>query len=136
MAALVIDVLVAAIALGPAAGADYLIGLPFLSVYMGLGYGTWCVMLMRHGQTPGKNLLGLRVVDATGAPIGLWHYLLHRVAAGTLLPAAGTAGVYLLLDLFWPSFDRNRQALHDKVAGTYVVEAAKSSMIEGAVWTD
>ena len=124
--AAVIDLLIAALALGPAAGADYLIGVPFLTIYMGLGYAVWCLILMRGGQTPGLNLLGLKVVDGRGVTIGLWRYLLHRMVIGTLLPAVASFGVYLLLDLLWPFWDQDRQALHDKIAGTYVVEAARA----------
>lgn len=67
-----------------------------------------------RGQTPGKKLLGLRVIDAYGARPGLLRTLVRTVAyALSLLPCS--------LGFLWIGFDRERRALHDWVAGTYVV---------------
>lgn len=67
-----------------------------------------------RGQTPGKRFLGLRVIDAYGSRPGLFRTLL-RTAAYLLsfLPFS--------LGFLWIGFDRERRALHDWVAGTYVV---------------
>jgi uncharacterized RDD family membrane protein YckC len=67
-----------------------------------------------RGQTPGKKLLGLRVIDAYGARPGLLRTLLRT--AGYLLSLAPCS-----LGFLWIGFDRERRALHDWVAGTYVV---------------
>lgn len=69
-----------------------------------------------RGQTPGKKLLGLRVIDAYGARPGLLRTLLRTVAyVLSLAPCS--------LGFLWIGFDRERRALHDWVAGTYVVRA-------------
>jgi uncharacterized RDD family membrane protein YckC len=66
------------------------------------------------GQTPGKWLLGLRVIDRSGGcPSPL------RSAARAAL-AVGSA-VLGLLGFFVMFLDRRGQALHDKLAGTFVV---------------
>ena len=67
--------------------------------------------------TPGKRLLGLRVVDGQGRGIGLLRAVLRHVA-GAL--SWLTLNVGHLLAALPPS----RLALHDRIAGTRVVQAA------------
>lgn len=67
-----------------------------------------------RGQTPGKQLLGLRLIDAYGARPGLLRTLV-RTAAYLL------SALPFSLGFLWIGFDRERRALHDWVAGTYVV---------------
>lgn len=68
-----------------------------------------------RGQSPGKYLLGIRVVDAQGRRPG-WARALARELLGkfvsTLILGFGYA---------WAAADPRRQALHDKIAGTFVV---------------
>jgi uncharacterized RDD family membrane protein YckC len=68
------------------------------------------------GQTPGKALLGLRVVPISGYKISLIHgmirYLLYYLSA---LP--------LGLGFLWILIDDRRMAWHDKIARTYVLYA-------------
>lgn len=72
----------------------------------------------RNGQTFGKQALGIRVVRETGEPFGFgWAFLREAIVKGFLTPL--TFGI----DLLWPLWDGRNQALHDKVAGTYVVRA-------------
>jgi uncharacterized RDD family membrane protein YckC len=67
-----------------------------------------------RGQTPGKQLLGLRVIDAYGNRPGVPRTLLRTLAyALSALPFS--------LGFLWIGFDRERRALHDWVASTYVV---------------
>jgi uncharacterized RDD family membrane protein YckC len=67
------------------------------------------------GQTPGKSLLGLRVVRLSGEPITLW-YAFERFGGY----AAGLAtGLFGFAQLIW---DPNRQAIHDRVARTVVIQ--------------
>jgi uncharacterized RDD family membrane protein YckC len=84
---------------------------------LGLGWGalyftvslTWW-----KGRTPGKRLLGLRVVRLNGRPI-TWWCAFERYggyAAGFATGLLGFAQVY---------WDANRQATHDKISGTVVI---------------
>lgn len=66
------------------------------------------------GRTLGKRILGLRVVDASGAPIGYLHAL-GRQLAWTL--AALPFGLGFLV----ATFRHDRRGLHDLMAGTRVV---------------
>ncbi|NUO34726.1 MAG: RDD family protein [Dermatophilaceae bacterium] len=76
-------------------------------------------------QTPGKMALGISVrrADVAG-PLDIGTALRRRLlSAIQLVPLI--SGLYFfvfLLDGLWPLWDDKRQALHDKVAGTQVVE--------------
>jgi uncharacterized RDD family membrane protein YckC len=70
------------------------------------------------GQTPGKRVLGIWVLDArTAAPIGA------RRALGRYLCSLLSALVFYL-GYLWMLWDRDRQTWHDKLAGAVVVPAA------------
>jgi uncharacterized RDD family membrane protein YckC len=72
------------------------------------------------GQTPGKKIMGLHVVDENGAPVD-WGTASIRCFIGypvSLLP--------LGLGCYWALVDKNNQAWHDKIAGTLVIEPATS----------
>ena len=71
-------------------------------------------LLNTIGWSPGKQALGLRVVRADGQPPGLGVGFARTVCWPLSLALLG-------LGLLWPLFDRNGQAWHDKLAGTYVV---------------
>jgi uncharacterized RDD family membrane protein YckC len=68
------------------------------------------------GQTPGKALLGLRVVTRSGGRLSFWRSLVRFFGywLSSLLFGAG---------FLWASVDNYREGLHDKLAGTSVVYA-------------
>ncbi len=66
------------------------------------------------GQTPGKRLFGLRVIGVRGTPPGPVGGIIRF---GALLLSLLPAG----LGWLWCLFDRERRALHDHLAGTYVI---------------
>lgn len=68
-----------------------------------------------RGQTPGKRLLGLRVVELTGRPMTA---LLALRRYGGYAAGLATGGLGLL-QLLW---DPNRQGLQDKAAHTVVLD--------------
>ncbi len=76
-------------------------------------------------QTPGKMVLGISVrrADAAG-PLDVVTAIRRRLlSAIQLVPfISGIYFIIFLLDGLWPLWDDKRQALHDKVAGTQVVE--------------
>jgi uncharacterized RDD family membrane protein YckC len=84
--------------------------------------------LSRFGSTPGKMAtnISVRLRSRPGRPpLGA---VLRRVGlpavlfALQLVPLLGLFGIIgRLLDLVWPTWDSDRQALHDKAAGTVVV---------------
>ena len=98
-----------------------------------------CVMLRWKGATLGKLATGLRVRTREAPGRLPWSAIAIRVAVQFVIPslllvvgfATGSIGpllgLYLLvmafqlLDGLWPLWDKQRQAIHDKAAGTVVV---------------
>jgi uncharacterized RDD family membrane protein YckC len=74
------------------------------------------------GQTPGKRMLGIRVVRLNGQPMTLWSAFerFGGYAAGLLTGLLGFAQVY---------WDRNRQAIHDKITETVVIRDAGAASV-------
>ena len=75
-------------------------------------------MVYFNGQTPGKLMLGLRVVKKNGKRVS-WLDALLRNVFGYMV-----SGLFLL-GYLWAAFDRERQTWHDKMAGTVVVDERK-----------
>ncbi len=86
---------------------------------LGIGLG-WAgayftvFLVLLGGQTPGKRLLGCRVIHLNGTPIGWWSAF-ERFGGYAAGLATGLLG---FLEIFW---DANRQGVHDRIAGTVVV---------------
>jgi uncharacterized RDD family membrane protein YckC len=76
------------------------------------------------GQTPGKMLLRLQVVAASGAPITTGTAFLRWV--GYLI-----SGFFFCLGFLWIAFDRKKQGWHDKIAMTSVIYKQKTPAITG-----
>ena len=87
----------------------------------GLGFGwlglyfTGFVAMMR-GQTPGKWLMRIRIVRLDGRPMGWWAAL-ERFGGYAASVVTALSGFFQIL------WDKNRQAMHDKIAETVVVKA-------------
>lgn len=80
----------------------------------------------RRGGTPGLRLCGLRLQDwRQTIPIGYPRALLRLLALGVTVATLGLG--FLLVP-----FRRDRRALHDLLAGTYVVRRAGSLGLPGA----
>ena len=75
-------------------------------VAMFAAYFLWC--WLRSGQTLAMKAWGIRLVDVTPRKA-----LVRFVLAAALLPVS----------IAWALFDRDRQFLHDRLAGTRLVNA-------------
>ncbi|WP_281558851.1 RDD family protein [Thalassomonas sp. RHCl1] len=87
---------------------------------LGLGFG-WaafyftCFTAMWKGQTPGKKLFGIKVLQLDGTPLSMWDSFGRYGGYG-----AGIAtGLLGFLQVYW---DPNRQAIHDKISATVVID--------------
>ncbi len=86
---------------------------------LGIGFG-WTGLYftaftaMFRGQTPGKKLFGIRVLRLDGEPMTLWASFerFGGYAAGLFTGLTGYMQVY---------WDRNRQAIQDKISETVVI---------------
>jgi uncharacterized RDD family membrane protein YckC len=66
------------------------------------------------GQTPGMRLMGIRLISVRGRAPGPGRGLVRLLAlAVSVLPAG--------LGWLWALFDREHRALHDHIAGTYLI---------------
>jgi uncharacterized RDD family membrane protein YckC len=72
--------------------------------------------LAAHGQTPAKAMFRLRVVDQSGQTPNLAKTFLRGLALVFSMSL-------LFLPLTYAFFNPQRRAMHDFIAGTYVVEA-------------
>ena len=114
-----------------------------------IGYAVWWFISLKDGRTPGKKIVGIRVVSASTGETRGWGIMLVRelltkliffavifelTPIGTFLSffflpfdMLGFFGfsailpLALLVDFLWPLWDANSQALHDKIVGTRVV---------------
>ena len=66
------------------------------------------------GQSPGKGLLRLKVIRVNGEAVGFGLAFVRWLAQGISFLALGVG--FLMI-----AFTRNKQGLHDKIAGTFVV---------------
>ncbi len=97
-------------AIGPSAGQG-------LGTLLGLAYFVY-LEGSTSGQTVGKKLLNIRVVDAeSGGPIGYGRALLRYVARIV-------SAIPCLLGYFWMLWDKNKQTWHDKISTNVVVPTA------------
>ena len=91
---------------------------------LGLGVG-WAIVYFTllpyywNGQTVGKRLLRLRVVELTGKPMTLAHCL-SRYGGYAAGMATGMLGFAQVL------WDANRQAIQDKIAHTVVLDLSRA----------
>jgi uncharacterized RDD family membrane protein YckC len=84
-----------------------------IGVFTGLFYFTFFTGW--SGQTPGKRLLGLKVIQTTGEPVTYKKALLRYV--GYIV-----SFVLLGLGFLMIAFDRRKRGLHDLLAGTLVIK--------------
>ncbi len=73
-----------------------------------------------NGQTLGKQALGIRVVRTDAEALTASTALLRELVGRGLL---GLVPFYSVVDVLFPLADARRQALHDKLASTFVVRA-------------
>lgn len=98
----------------------WLIDLVLFLLLVIVGWFIWFgFFTARQGQTPGKQILGLRVMrlDGTVATPGtMW--LREVVIKGILWNITEPLSYAAYI---WAFFDRDRQAIHDKMVDTYVI---------------
>jgi uncharacterized RDD family membrane protein YckC len=80
-------------------------------------------ILVRHGQTIGKKVIGMRIVTLEGdippfARVVLIRYILMMLI--TRIPMVGS--LFSLIDVLF-IFRRDKRCIHDLLAGTRVVKA-------------
>lgn len=88
-----------------------------------LGWLIWAFIVFGKGQTPGKQLLGLRVVDDESGKVVSYATMALRTLVYELLLGSVTSGVTTIIGGVMLVADKDqRQALWDKMASSVVVE--------------
>lgn len=91
-------------------------------VAMGLGLAYWLIFWVNYdGATPGKKLLGIKITRDNGDkltyPSAFIRYIGFLVSSFTTL--------FFGLGFLWIIWDKKKQALHDKIAGTVVIKTGQ-----------
>jgi uncharacterized RDD family membrane protein YckC len=105
------------------------VGLIFATSF--IGWGIWSLIVWGKGQTPGKQLLKVRVLnEPTGKPATWGQMLIRQVLIGWALATPYTiaywfyiANLNQALDIVW-TFGPSHRRLIDYWAGTIVVNEA------------
>ena len=72
-----------------------------------------------YGYTVGKRIVGVRIARVDGERVGIGTMLL-RVLVGMMLIYGITFGIAALVSLVMVCVRKDKRAIHDLVAGTYV----------------
>lgn len=87
-----------------------------ISPFVVIGFSLWNAVFRqgRTGQSIGKSLMGTKLVSTeTGSPVGAGSAFVRGLVAWAL--NAVTAGLFSLVDLLFPAFDKNGQRVVDKM---------------------
>jgi uncharacterized RDD family membrane protein YckC len=99
----------------------YLLDAILQAVTLGIGWLIWAAIIAGNGQTPAKQILGLRVIDAGDSqPLGFARMLFMRgiiagLVAAILIPL--TLGIILLM----PVWNKRKRNIWDKLSSSVVV---------------
>lgn len=93
---------------------------PLLYVLEGILQFFYNLLWNSIGWSPGKRMLGMRTVDAEGAPPGFRRGLVRTL--GSIL-----SGSFFGLGYVWAVWDREHRTWHDRIAKTYVVLEGENS---------
>jgi len=84
---------------------------------MGLPIAYFTLFHGWKGQTPGKVAVRIKVVQDSGERVSYVRALIRYLVA----VAFSLLFIPWVIEVLWPLWDRQKQAVHDKAAGTIVV---------------
>lgn len=86
----------------------------FLNIVIGWGY--FIYFIGSRGQTPGKMVMGIKVVNmGTNKNPDYLHAFLREIVGKFI------SGLFLAIGYLWMLWDKDKQTWHDKIAKTQVV---------------
>ncbi|MFA0725065.1 RDD family protein, partial [Vibrio sp. 10N.222.49.E5] len=85
-------------------------------------------LLHKKGQTIGKNVMEIAIVDMKGEQMGLFNILGKRVLPMTVVIYIPLIGQFIALLNYLFAFRKNRRCLHDLIAGTQVVSVSANNL--------
>lgn len=98
----------------------YLMEGVLVAVTLVIGYVIWALIAFGRGQTPGKQVLGMRVVKLNdGQAANFGTSFMREFIAKPVISVLSIATLGIVN--FWLIWDKDTQQLWDKVVGTIVV---------------
>ncbi len=138
----------ALILIGVAGGGPWLEALLLVAVFILRNFYFVIFETRWQGSTPGKRIVGIRVVDARGGQldagailgrnlvreIEVWQPLTFLIAGSQMWPnaplwAKAVSGVWLGIFMLMPLFNRDRLRIGDMLGGTRVVQQPKTLLL-------
>ncbi len=88
------------------------------TVTLFIGWAIWALIVHKEGVTPGKKLMGMRVVKTDTGQATTWGYTFLRewIVKGAI------GSITFGIGYIWILWDQNNQNLYDKLMGTVVVD--------------
>ncbi|TYC76495.1 RDD family protein [Streptomyces sp. CB01881] len=106
---------------------EYLLEGVLIVVTLVIGWLIWSLFAFANGQTPAKQVLGMRCVKLRTEQTATWGTMFLREAIAK--PVIGLlAWVTFGIVYFWLLWDRNTQQLWDKMVDTIVVKDPQDAM--------
>nr|WP_274387691.1 RDD family protein [Salsipaludibacter albus] len=91
-------------------------------VTLGIGWLIWGAIVAGGGQTPARQLLGMRVISQqTLRPLGWAQMVFMRGIVGSIIQGFAFLFTFFIL-VFMPLWDRRNQTVCDKVSSSIVVD--------------
>lgn len=79
-------------------------------------FGYYIFFWGTRGQTPGKMMVGIKIISTDGAPMSEGEAALRLIGYAI-------SGIVFYLGYLWIIWDKDKQGWHDKIASTYVVKS-------------
>ncbi len=99
---------------------------------LGIGWLVWSLTVYGRGQTPAKQVLGMRAVTLRTGAVTSWGRMFVREAVAK--PLMGVLSVFTLgIAYFWLVWDTRNQELWDKVVGTVIVNDPQKQLLQKTV---
>jgi len=99
----------------------------FLLLFFWL-YGTVTMLILKN-KTVGMLLMGMKVVKANNESMKVIDIVIRQFIGKILIPGL-TFGLSNVISFFWALFSQTNNTVHDKIAGTVVVEAEKRASVQ------
>ncbi|OMO29393.1 hypothetical protein BH582_18250 [Vibrio sp. 10N.222.47.A9] len=81
-------------------------------------------LLQKKGQTIGKNVMEIAIVDMDGKQLGLFNIMIKRILPMNIFVYIPVIGQYISILNYLFVFGKNRRCLHDLIAGTQVINVS------------
>lgn len=90
-------------------------------VTLGIGYLIWSLIVWSKGQTPGKQVMKMRVYHVQNRRPASWGQMFVRQVIGGLVNSV-TFSIGLLVSVVFLFSDEQHRTIPDRIAGTVVLD--------------